>query len=57
MSLIDMKLVVLKQQKKKSCTCFEKIIVHYREVISVHAALNILPCEFDVSVTVHHIYK
>ena len=29
---------------KLPSTCFEQIIVHHQEVVSVHAAYNILPC-------------
>jgi len=34
---------------KLSSTCFEEIIVHHHEVISVHAAYSILPCIYGVS--------
>ena len=34
---------------KISCTCFEQIIVHHQEVISVHAAYSILSRIYGVS--------
>ena len=33
-------------RKKISSTCFEQIIVHHQETISVHAACSTLPCNY-----------
>ena len=41
---------------KLPSTCFEQIIVHNQDVISVHAAYGILPCIYGVSSRNHFMF-